>query len=128
MPKIFSSLLSGFDVISKKKSSRPWRHLFLRFYVDLQKQKGPLSEFCNFPPRFVRHTRASRRELQLSMVFGGKQKRRYLAGEKTPEFAKFQCENAGKNFALFCASREHWMGDPPQTLIHSVCYRGRIRF
>ena len=27
-----------------------------------------------------------------------------------PEFAKFQCENAGKNFALFalfCAYREH---------------------
>ena len=35
---------------------------------------------------------------------------RFLAGEKTPEFAKFQCENAGKNFALFalfCAYREH---------------------
>ena len=48
------------------------------------------------------------RSCLVSMVFGGKQKLRFLAGEKTPEFAKFQCENAGKNFALFCACREHW--------------------
>ena len=42
---------------------------------------------------------------QLSTVFGGKQKRWFLAGEKTSKFAKFQCENAGKNFALFCSYR-----------------------
>ena len=77
---------------------------FLQFYVDLQKKKkkkGPSSEFSNFSPRFLRHTRARRREPRLSTVFGGKQKRRFLAGEKTPEFVKFQCENVGKNFALF---------------------------
>ena len=75
-----------------------------------KKKKGPLSEFCEFSPWFVRHTRARRRVPQLSMIFGAKQKRRFLAGEKTPEFAKFQCKNAGKNFALFalfCAYREH---------------------
>ena len=32
---------------------------------------------------------------------------RFLATEKMPEFTKFQCENAGKNFALFCTYREH---------------------
>ena len=115
MPKIFSSFLSGFNVISKKKkrSSRRWRHVFLRFYVDLKKKKkkkGPSSEFCNFSSRFLRHTRERRCEPQLSTVFGGKQKRRFLAGEKTLEFAKFQCENAGKNFTLFCVYREHWFG------------------
>ena len=47
----------------------------------------------------MRHTRC--REPQLSTVFGRKQKRWFLAGEKTPEFTKFQCENARKNFALF---------------------------
>ena len=76
-----------------------------------KKKKGSSSKFCNFSPRFLRHTRARRREPRLSKVFGGKQKRRFLAVEKTPEFAKFQCENAGKNFALFalfCAYREHW--------------------
>ena len=114
MSKNFTSLLSGFNLISKKKrSSRPWRHLFLRFYVDLQKKKkSPLYEFCNFSPRFVRHTRARRREPQLSTIFGEKQKRRFLMGEKTPKFPKFQSKNAGKNFALFalfCAYREHWL-------------------
>ena len=98
--------------LKKKRLSRQWRHLFLRFYVNLQrkkkKKKGSSSEFCNFSLRFLRHTRARRREPQLSTIFGGKQKRWFLAGEKTPEFAKFQCENAGKNFALFCAYREHW--------------------
>ena len=58
----------------------------------------------------VRHTRARRRESQLSLVFGGKQKRQFLAGEKTLEFAKIQSKNAGKNFALFCTYREHWLG------------------
>ena len=87
--KIFSSFLSSFNVISKKKkSSRRWRHLFLRFYVDLKKKKGPLSEFCNFSPRFLRHTRARCREPRLSTVFGGKQKRRFLVGEKTTCGAK----------------------------------------
>ena len=90
MPKIFSSFLSGLNVISKKK-----------------KKKGPSSKFCNFSPRFLRHTKARRGEPRLSTVFGGKQKRRFLAGEKTPEFAKFQSENAEKNFALFRAYREH---------------------
>ena len=101
MPKIFSSFLSGFNVTKKKK--------------------GPSSEFCKFSPQFVRHTRAKRRNPQLSTIFGGKQKRRFLAGEKTPEFAKFQCENAGKNFALFalfCAYREHC---PPIVLAHHRC-------
>ena len=114
MPKIFSSFLSGLNVISKKKkrSSRRWRHFFLRFYVALhkKKKKGPSSKFCNLSPRFLQHTRARRREPLLSKVLGGKQKRRFSAGEKTPKFAKFQCENAGKNFALFalfCAYREH---------------------
>ena len=80
----------------------------LRSQVDLQKKKGLSSEFCKFSPRFVRHTRTKRREPQLSTVFRGKERRRFLAGEKTPKFAKFQCENDGKNFALFCAYREHW--------------------
>ena len=38
---------------------------------------------------FLRHIRARRREPQLSTVFGEKQKRRFLAGEKMPKFAKF---------------------------------------
>ena len=83
------------------------------------KKKGPSSKFCNFSPRFLRHTRARRREPRLSKVFGGKQKRRFLAGEKTPEFAKFQCENVGKNFALFCAYREHWREE--QATIYTRC-------
>ena len=95
MLDIFSSFLSSFNVISKKKkerSSRRRRHLFLRFYVDLQKKKRSFSEFCKFSPRFVRQTRARRCEPQLSMVIGGKQKRWFLVGEKTPKFAKFWCK------------------------------------
>ena len=110
MPKIFSSFcpVSMCSQKKKERSSRRCRHRFLQFYVDFQK-KGSSSEFCNFSPRFVRHTRARCCEPQLSTIFGGKQKRRFLAGEKTPKFEKFQCENAGKNFALFCAYREHWL-------------------
>ena len=111
MPKIFSSFLSGLNLISKKKKViTPMEAFFSPILRCFQKKKGPSSKFCNFSPRFLRHTRARRREPRLSMVFGGKQKRRFLAGEKTPEFAKFQCDNAGKNFALFalfCAYREH---------------------
>ena len=116
MPKIFSSFLSGLNVISKKKkrSSCRWRHFFspiLCYSPKKKKKKSPSSKFCNFSPRFLRNTRARHRESRLSKVFSGKQKRRFLAGEKTPEFAKFQCENAGKKFALFalfCSYREHW--------------------
>ena len=85
----------------------------------ISKKKGSSSKFCNFSLRFLRHIRARRREPRLSTVFGGKQKRRFLAGEKTPKFAKFQCENAGKNFALFCAYRELWpmvVANPPNRL------------
>ena len=53
----------------KKRSSRPWRHPSLCWSP---KRKGPSSEFCNFSPWFVRHTRARRREPQLPTVFGGK--------------------------------------------------------
>ena len=81
---------------------------FSDFMLISEKKKGLSSEFCKFSLRFVRHSRARRREPQLSTVFGGKQKRWFLAGEKTPEFAKFQCEKVGKNFALFCAYWEHW--------------------
>ena len=41
------------------------------------------------------------REPQLSTVFGGKSKCRFLAIEKTPDFTKIQCENVGKSFSLF---------------------------
>ena len=97
----------------KKKIITPMEAFFspiLRCSPKKKKKKGPSSEFCNFSLQFLRHTRARRREPRLFKVFGGKQKRRFLAGEKTPEFAKFQCENARKNFALFalfCAYREH---------------------
>ena len=40
-----------------------------------KKKKSPSSEFCNFSSRFLRHTRARRREPQLSTVFGGKQQK-----------------------------------------------------
>ena len=120
MPKIFSSFLPSFNVISKKKKKiigLTRRHVFLRFYVDLKKnKKGPSSEFCKFSSRFVRHTKAKSHELQLPTVFGGKQKRQFLVGEKMLEFAKFQCENAGKNFALFCANREHWSSEKHKCL------------
>ena len=117
MPKIFSSFLSGLVVISKKK--KKGHHAdggiffsdFMLISKKKKKKKGPSFKFCNFSPRFLRHTKARRREPRLSMVFGGKQKSPFLAGETTPEFTKFQCENAGKNFALFalfCAYREHW--------------------
>ena len=114
MLKIFTSFLSGFNVISKKKGHRADRGIFFSDFLLISKKKGPSSEFCKFSLQFVRHCRARRREPQLSMVFGGKQKHRFFAGEKTPEFAKFQCENAGKNFALFallCAYREHCLPD-----------------
>ena len=41
-----------------------------------------------------------------------------------PEFAKFQCENAGKNFALFCANGEHWsfLFTYPLTLYSKLIY------
>ena len=94
----------------KKKVITPIEASFSPILCWSPKKKGPTSKFCKFFPRFVRHTRARRREPQLSTIFGGKQKRRFLAREKTPEFAKFQCENARQNFALFalfCAYREH---------------------
>ena len=110
MSKIFSSFLSSLNVISKKKKGHHADGgIFFSNFMLIPPKKGPLSKFCNFSPRFLRHTRARRREPRLSTVFGGKQKRRFLVGEKMPEFAKFQCENAGKNFALFCACREHWL-------------------
>ena len=99
MPKIFSSFLSGFDVISKKKKGH-------RADGDIFKKKKTSSEFCKFSPRFV------------LTVFGRKQKRQFLAREKTPEFAKFQCEKAGKHcalFAIFCTCKEHWVPPLPET-------------
>ena len=63
-------------------------------------------------------------EPQLSTIFGGKPKRRFLAGEKTPEFAKFQSKSAGKNFAifaLFCAYREHWCNEFAGPISASLC-------
>ena len=69
----------------------------------------------------MRHTRARSREPHLFTVFGAKQKRRFLAGEKSPKFAKFQCENARKNFAFFCAYREHWLHLPLNlTIYHTL--------
>ena len=111
MPKIFLSFLYGLNVISKKKKGHhaDGGIFFSAFMlISKNKKKGSSSKFCNFSGRLLRHTIAGRREPQLSTVFGGKQKRRFLVGEKTSEFAKFQCENAGRNFALFCAYREHW--------------------
>ena len=59
MPKIFSSFLSSYNVISKKKkrSSRWRRHLFLRLYVVLEKKVLCLSSvsflhaLCYIPER-----------------------------------------------------------------------------
>ena len=62
MPKIFSSFLSNFNVISKKKKKKKkghrWRHLLLRFYVDLQKKEVLrlssatfLRDLCDIPER-----------------------------------------------------------------------------
>ena len=97
---------------NKKKGHRADGGIFFSdFMLISKKKKDPSSEFCKFSTHFVRHTKGRRCEPQLSTVFGGKQTRRSLAGEKTPEFAKFQSENARKNFALFalfCAYREHW--------------------
>ena len=93
--------------LQKKKGHHADGGIFFSDFMLISKKKGPSSEFSNFSPRFLRHTRARRHESRLSTVFGGKQKRRFLAEEKTPEFAKFQYENARKNFALFCAYREH---------------------
>ena len=89
MPKIFSSFLSNsadggiffsdFMLISKKKKVlRLSSATFLR-------------NFCNIPERGAVNRGCLR----------------FLVGEKMPEFTKFQCESAGKNFALFCAFREH---------------------
>ena len=64
-------------------------------------KKSLLSEFCKFSTRLVRHTRVRRHELQLPTVFGVKEKHRFLAGEKMSEFAKIQCENAGKILHFF---------------------------
>ena len=90
MLKIFFVILSGFNAISKKKDHRAdGGILFFDFMLISKKKKGPPSEFRKFSIRFVRHTKAWRCEPQLSMVFGGKQKRRFLAGEKTPELAKY---------------------------------------
>ena len=118
-----AAALEVFSICAEKFS-----HLFVRFKRDLKKKvitltkasfstilrwspkkkrKGPSFEFCKFSTCFLQHTRARCREPQLSTVFGGKQNRRFLAGEKTPEIRK----NAGKNFALFalfCAYRDHW--------------------
>ena len=115
MPKIFSSFLFGLNVISKKKKKghHADKAIFFSDFMLISKKKVPSSNFCSFSPRFLQHTRARRREPRLSTVFGRKQNRRFLSGEKTPEFAKFECENAGKNFALFalfCAYREHCPG------------------
>ena len=125
MPKIFSSFLSDLNVISKKKGHYADGGIFSPILRCSPKKKGPLSKFCNFSPQFLRHTRARRREPRLSKVFGRKQKRRFLAVEKTPEFAKFQCENAGKNFALFCAYREHWYSVQN---VSTGCTRGVLEF
>ena len=111
----------------KKKVITPMEASFSPILCWSPKKKGSLSKFCNFSMRFLRHTRARRREPRLSTVFGGKQKRRFLVGEKTLEFAKFQCENAGKNFALFalfCAYKEHCCQH--QTLNFHTCQNFRF--
>ena len=87
------------NIKKSKRSSRWWRHRFLWFYVDLKKKKSPSSESCNFSPRFLRHTRARRRELQLSTVFGGKQKRRFLAGNKIAGFWREKKRRNSQNFS-----------------------------
>ena len=93
--KIFSSFLSGFNVTSQKKKGHRadvW-HLFLQLYVDVQKIKnGPLSEFCNFSLRFVRHTRARHPEPQLATVFGRKQKRRFWQEKKRQNSQNFSAK------------------------------------
>ena len=108
--KNFLIFLSGFNVIFKTKQNKKGHHadggIFCSDFMLISK-KGPSCEFCKFSTCFMQRTRARRRVPQLSTAFSGKQKRRFLAGEKTPEFAKIQCENAGKNFAHFCAYREH---------------------
>ena len=89
--KIFLIFLFGCNVISENKGHRADGGIFFSDFMLISKKKSPSSEFCKFSTRFVQHRRARHHEPQLSTVFGGKKK---------PDFAKFQCENAEKNFAL----------------------------
>ena len=61
----------------KKKSHHADGGIFFSDFTLFSKIKNK-KKFCNFSPRFLRHTRARRREPRLSKVFGGKQKRRSL--------------------------------------------------
>ena len=74
MPKIFSSFLSGFNVIlpPKKGYCTDGGIFFSDFMLISEKKKGLSSEFCKFSLRFVRHSIARRCEPQLSTVFGGR--------------------------------------------------------
>ena len=103
MLKIFSSLLSSFNVISKKKKGhRAHGGIFFSDFMLISKIKKVLRLNS---ATFLRNLGdiPERGTVNRSCL-------RFLAGEKTSEFTKFQCENAGKNFVLFGAYKEHWMG------------------
>ena len=99
--KKFLVILSGFNVISKKKKKGYHADggIFLDFMLISKKKK------------VLRLSSASFLRSSCDIQECGDVNRsclRFLAREKMPEFAKYLCENAEKNFALFCAYREHW--------------------
>ena len=107
--KIFLIFLLGLNVIFEKKRKKGHHADGGIFFSDFmvistKKKKGPSSEFCKFSTRFVRHARVRRHVPQLSTVFSGKQKRRFLEEEKKhrnlQKFSAKMLEKISHFFAL----------------------------
>ena len=81
-----------------------------------RKKKGPSSEFCKFSMHFVWHTRVTRREPQLSMVFGGKQSRKKKNTE-TRKISEQKCRKKFCTFRTFFALIGNTWGQQPFALV-----------
>ena len=108
MLKIFSSFLSGFNVISKKKRKKGHHAdggIFFFDFMLISKKKSSSSKFCNFALWFQQHTRVRHRELRLSMVFGGR---------KTAGIRKISVQKCRKKIRTFLRLK----GTPFNTVVY----------
>ena len=95
MPKIFSSFLSGFNVISKKKGHCADGDIFFStFMLISKKEKGPSFEFCKFSTRFGDLCGIPERDAVNCSCL------RFLAGNKNTGFWREKKRRNSQNFSV----------------------------